>query len=92
MTNVYVVECSAGMYDDYHWWIGGIFTHAQDAESLKDKMNIEAKAVLDSCPVKYDALMSDEKMTQYYDYWRENKTYANWNEATVQEYPLNQPK
>ena len=30
----YVVECSAGCYDDYHTWIAGVFPDAIDAEKL----------------------------------------------------------
>ena len=34
----YVVECSAGSYDDYHTWIAGIFPDAIDAENLKKEI------------------------------------------------------
>ena len=34
----YVVECSAGRYDDYHTWIAGIFPDAIDAEKLKEEI------------------------------------------------------
>ena len=34
----YIVQCSAGQYDDHHTWIVGIYDNAFDAESLKKEI------------------------------------------------------
>lgn len=35
MKRCYVVECNSGQYDDYRWWIAGIFEEPFAAEKLK---------------------------------------------------------
>ena len=89
---VYVVECSSGSWDSFHWWIGGIFNEAKDAEELKDKLNAEAKRIKDECPVKGNTDdMSEEDEDKYWTYFSTNENAMEWNDAKVKEYPVNKP-
>lgn len=89
---IYVVECSSGSYDSYHWWIGGIFNEQKDAEVLKDQLNVEAKRIKDECPVKGNTdEMSEEEEDRYWEHFVSNQELMEWNEAKVREYPTNKP-
>lgn len=90
--NLYVVECSSGSWDGFHWWVGGIFNEQKDAEALKDKLNAEAKRIKDECPVKGDPYeMNEEDEAKWEKYFVANETSMEWNEAKVKEYPINKP-
>lgn len=39
MESVYVVECANGAYDDYCWWIAGIFDSREKAQQAADNKN-----------------------------------------------------
>jgi len=89
---VYVVACSSGSWDSFHWWIGGIFNEPKDAEELKDKLNAEAKRIKDECPVKGNKDdMSEEDEDKYWTYFSSKENAMEWNDATVKEYPVNKP-
>jgi hypothetical protein len=86
----YVVECSAGQYDDYHWWIAGIFDNAFDAENLKREIdkNIE---IVRNIPEPFALDMDNLTEKEYiaYDKWSGDH-YEAWefNSAKVVEYPF----
>lgn len=86
----YVVECSAGQYDDYRWWISGIFDNAFDAEELKKQIdkNID---VVRNIPEPFAIDMNDLTEEEYklYDKWSGDHYEAEeFNSARVVEYPF----
>jgi hypothetical protein len=87
----YVVECSAGIYEDHHTWIAGIFLNAIDAEKLKleiiNKVEISKNI---PCPFDEDNLefLTDEQNDVYYKWSNENSDAEEFNSAKVVEYPL----
>ena len=87
----YVVECSAGCYDDYHTWIAGIFPDAIDAEKLKEEITnrIEISKNI-PCPFDEDNLefLTEEQNDIYYKWWNENNDALEFNSARVVEYPF----
>ena len=87
----YVVECSAGRYDDYHTWIAGIFPDAIDAEKLKEEITnkIEISKNI-PCPFDEDNLefLTDEQNDIYYKWWNDNNDANEFNSAKVVEYPF----
>jgi hypothetical protein len=88
----YVVECSAGSYDDYHTWIAGIFSDAVDAENLKKKINTEIEIVKNTpCPFKDEEIpfLSSEQSRTFYKWYDENEKANDFNTAKVNEYPMN---
>lgn len=99
MKTVYIIECSAGSWDSYHTWIGGIYTNEKSAEIAKNKLNLDAKIIRDNCPVKptedgitdYDILetLSEEDQQKYWEYFSKHTDEMEWNEATIRKYPLN---
>lgn len=58
----YVVECSAGQYDDFRWWIGGIFFDQQVAEKVSAEIFANSLMIQQECPPEDDE--------NYYDYER----------------------
>lgn len=87
----YVVECSAGSYDDYHTWIAGIFPDAIDAENLKKEIENKNEIVKNiPCPFDEDNLefLTDEQNDIYYKWWNENNDANEFNSAKVVEYPF----
>lgn len=86
----YVVECSAGQYDDFHWWISGIFDNAFDAENLKREIdkNIE---IVRNIPEPFSLDMENLTEEQYiaYDKWSGDHYEADdFNSSKVVEYPF----
>jgi len=89
----YVVECSSGQYDDYRWWISGIFDNAFDAESLKKEIdkNIE---IVRNIPEPFELNIDEVSDEQYevYSKWQTENMHANeFNSSQVVEYPFNKP-
>lgn len=95
--SVYVVECSSGIWDEYHWWIDGIFENPEDAEKHAQSLNDENKRVLAiECPIQLDedSNMDDatnEELKLYLDWAEVNSKAKEWNGAEVTQYPLNKP-
>lgn len=88
--NVYIVECSSGSWDSYHWWIGGIYNDVKDAEELKDRLNAEAARVKEEFSIKYNEDdMNEEDTIKYWEYYEKHEEMLEWNCAKVKEYPLN---
>jgi hypothetical protein len=89
--HIYVVECSSGSWGSYHWWIGGIFNNPQDAESVRDKLNAEAKAIIDEAPHKDKDPddLSDEEEREYMQHFSNRWSLREWRPAVVKKYPLN---
>lgn len=89
---IYVVECSSGSWDSFHWWIGGIFNKREDAEACICELNAYAKKIKDDCPVKGNPSdMSEEDEHKYFTYYHNSghDNYMEWREAKVKEYPIN---
>ena len=87
----YVVECSAGCYDDYHTWIAGIFPDAVDAEKLKEEITNKVEISKNiPCPFDEDNLefLTDEQNDIYYKWWNDNNDANEFNSAKVVEYPF----
>jgi len=84
---IYVVECSSGSYDSFHWWIGGIFTNKEDAEQAKDTLNEAAKKVRDEAPKK-TSRSTGTGSNKWWKYKIKHPNEMEWSEAKVKEYPL----
>ena len=87
----YVVECSAGSYDDYHTWIAGIFPVAVDAEKLKEEITNKVEISKNiPCPFDEDNLefLTDEQNDIYDKWWNDNNDANEFNSAKVVEYPF----
>lgn len=87
----YVVECSAGIYDDYHTWIAGIFLDAIDAEKLKTEITTKNE-IEKNTPAPYTEeqleFLTDEQSDKFYKWWNDNNEANEFNSAKVVEYPL----
>ena len=87
----YVVECSAGSYDDYHTWIAGIFPDAIDAENLKKEIETKNE-IVKNIPSPFDEsdleFLTEEQVDIYYKWWNENNDAQEFNSARVVEYPF----
>ncbi|MDX9847414.1 MAG: hypothetical protein RBT74_10580 [Tenuifilaceae bacterium] len=91
-STVYIVKCSSGDWDDFRWWIGGIYTQKEDALKLKRNLDRKAKRIQGKCPVKKDLTdMSEEEEKLYYSYHSEHELWMDWNNATVEEVFTNKP-
>ena len=87
----YVVECNSGQYDDYHWWIAGIFEDAFAAEKLKQEILKEIEIIRNTeAPYEFENIeeLTDEQYDIYYKWRQETNQADEFNEATVVEYPL----
>lgn len=87
----YVVECSAGSYDDFHWWIAGIFLDAFDAEKLKKEIETKIEIAKNiPSPFEEDKLefLTDEQSDVYCKWWNDNNDAKEFNIAKVVEYPI----
>ena len=87
----YVVECSAGSYDDYHTWIAGIFLDAIDAEKLKTEITTKNE-IEKNTPAPYTEeqleFLTDEQSDKFYKWWNDNNEANEFNSAKVVEYPF----
>lgn len=96
MEKVYIVEASSGSYDDYAWWIHGIYLTSEEAEQSKNKLNAEWEAkknILPPFPVDKDGDLIDENLSPeekkiYHIWWRDNFYSEEWNGAKVKEYEI----
>jgi hypothetical protein len=92
---VYLVECSAGSWDSYHWWVGGIFENQEDADKYVQALNAENKRLVEEeCPFKgqiEDMNLTDEEDEIYYRWYSKHSDAMEWNGAKVKQYPLNNP-
>ena len=79
---VYVISSSAGMDDEFHWWIDGIFTDPIVAEEQSRFIKSTAKEIKDGCP-------KDEDSIEYYEYYCKHRNMIEFNNCTVEEYELN---
>lgn len=98
MDKVYIVKSDSGQYDDWHWWIEGIFDNPQDAEALKDKILIAVLRDKEApCPIEgmnEDSELeglSDETIEVYFNWWNSREHAKEFNNCSVKEYPLNKP-
>lgn len=92
-SKVYVVECSSGSWDSYHWWIGGITLDEQEAHKMCDALNAEAERIKSECPYQGDPYGDDitaEEETAYWSYKMKYENEMEWSPAVVKEYPFNQ--
>ena len=91
MKRCYVVQCNSGQYDDYHWWIAGIFEDVFAAEKLKQEILKEIE-ILRNAEAPYEFSDINDITEEQYTVWQKwnNEYYQaeEFNEATVVEYPL----
>ena len=87
----YVVECDSGQYDDYRWWIAGIFEDVFAAEKLKQEILKEIE-ILRNTEAPYEFEYIDDLTDEQYDIWykwsEEQDDAQEFNGVTVVEYPL----
>ena len=87
----YVVECNSGQYDDYRWWIAGIFEEPFAAEKLKQEILKEIE-ILRNTEAPYEFEYIDDLTDEQYDIWykcsEEQDDAQEFNGITVVEYPL----
>jgi len=93
MKKCYVVECSSGQHEDYHWWIAGIFDDACTAEVLKIAID-KTVEITKNIPQPFDINQYlTDKQWEAYDKWNtENYQSEQFNSSKVVEYPFNKPK
>jgi hypothetical protein len=97
MRKVYIVESSAGSYDDYCWWICGIYEDAQTAEDHKSKVLYEIERCKSAkCPIigveDYNDMPIDAPESDWlkFDKWSQEKYDADdFNWCRVKEVELN---
>jgi hypothetical protein len=90
MKNVYVVQCSSGSYEDYHWWIAGIFFEATAAEELKSKIEADIETAKNS-PPPFDEdseFLTDEQKDVLANWLYENDRALDFNAVKVVEYQI----
>ena len=87
----YVVQCNSGQYDDYRWWIAGLFEDAFAAEKLKQEILKEIE-ILRNIEEPYsfeDAIELTDEQFEVWEKWSEEQDDAQeFNGVTVVEYPL----
>lgn len=91
MNKVYVVRASSGCWDDYHWWIEGIFSteekacqHKKFVDDLIEKIRKEEK------PYTELDLDEDEKRKLYK--WESRQLEAKeFNDCDIQEIRIDTP-
>lgn len=87
----YVVECNSGQYDDYRWWIAGIFEEPFAAEKLKQEILKEIEIIRNiEAPYEFENIeeLTDEQYIKWSDWNDEYNQAYEFNEANVVEYPL----
>jgi len=94
---IYIVECSSGSWDSYHWRVSYITLDQSKAIQERDRLNLEWEAKkLIPCqfPVDEDGDLIDEENYSeedriiYLDWWNINHEAKEWRPATVKEYEL----
>lgn len=91
-SKVYVVKCSKGLWDDYSWWIGGIFTYKTDANKFAERLNQERADILDlkdKPPIEYSENLSEKDNEIYFDWYWKVEGAKESHLAEVIEYDLN---
>ena len=91
MNKVYVVECSAGSYDSFHWWIGGMSLDKEEAHRMADELEAEVERIKSECPFRgdpYDDDTSPEQEAAYWEYYSRFSNEMEWGRAEVKEYEL----
>lgn len=87
----YVVQCNSGQYDDYRWWIAGIFEEPFAAEKLKQEILKEIEIIRNiEAPYEFECAseLTDEQYDIWYKWSEEQDDAQEFNGATVVEYPL----
>ena len=90
---LYIVQCSSGMYDDYHTWIDSVWDDASKAEERKEFIIAGNKRAIETPPPypEEDIEFLSEEQSKLYDDW-----YGEWiaaideNNPQVIEIELNQ--
>ena len=85
----YVVECNSGQYDDYRWWIAGIFEEPLAAEKLKQEIIKEIEIIRNTEePYNIDEELTEEQYNIWDKWSNENYKAEEFNGVNVVEYPL----
>lgn len=87
----YVVQCNSGQYDDYRWWIAGIFEDVFAAEKLKQEILKEIEIIINTEPpyeFEYIDDLTDEQYEVYFKWRQEAYQAEEFNGVIVVEYPL----
>lgn len=87
----YVVECSSGQYEDFSWWIAGIFEDPFAAEKLKTEILREIQTIKDIEPpfnIENINNFTEEQYDIYYNWQLERNKAEEFNEARVVEYTV----
>ena len=86
--SVFIVECSAGLHDDWHWWIDGVYNNIEKAEKRKVKIEANVKEIQDKCPIQYHDDMTEDDEHKYYLYLAKHPNEMEWYGCKVNEYKL----
>lgn len=87
----YVVECNSGQYDDYRWWIAGIFEDAFAAEKLKQEILKEIEIIRNTeAPYEFSDIndITEEQFIVWEKWNNEYYQAEEFNGVNVVEYPL----
>jgi hypothetical protein len=81
MSKVYMVVGSCGSWDDYNWFIVGIFTDIAQAEKAKEKFisDIQIKLSEVPCPISDEDRKKLDEYENLPDNWEElDRAYSRW--------------
>jgi len=85
----YVVQCNSGQYDDYRWWIAGIFEEPLAAEKLKQEILKEIEIIRNTEePYNIDEELTEEQYNIWDKWSNDNYQAEEFNGVIVVEYPL----
>lgn len=84
----YVVQCNSGQYDDYRWWIAGIFEEPFAAEKLKQEILKEIEIIRNLKPPHNNRFPTKEQEQAMFKFEIDLIAAEEFNGATVVEYPL----
>ena len=88
---IYIVKCSTGNYDDFTWWIAGVYDTIEGATILMNELNTKAKRIQESSPVPKDPEGDYYDSEEYWEYYAEHAQWMDWNEAGIAVYTVNKP-
>lgn len=87
----YVVNCSAGSYEDYRTNIVGIFPDIFSAEQLKDEI-VNRVEFLKNTPCPFDEkdleFLTEKQKSIYYKWLNEINDALEFNYASIDKYPF----
>lgn len=100
MEILYLVKCSAGSWDSYHEWIGGVFDNIDLANDLINELKEKTNLIKSNAPENPDYENYNEdnwniyekKYEVYQDYYFKHQNDMEYNGSVIIPYNLNESK